>query len=139
KEFRIFRDFSDFKVKRFARVFFDSKLIYVGRNPKENEVNTEKLRHQANAFLRSHFEVVENIELSDYKLLIRMSPFTDYAIRNIELRPSIGNIVTGICRYPIGNIAVNCHNRTFYYFKGYEQSSLFDQILNMWLERVVMP
>jgi len=138
KEFMIFRDFREFRLRRFTKVFFDDAKIYVGRDPKENAAHTEKLREQATASLRQVLDLVGTEQGSQYTLSIRMIERTNYAIRNAERKPSLGHVSFALCMYPPGKYEDSCQNLTYEFFQRYERSAVFDKVLNMWAERVVV-
>jgi len=137
REFMIFRDFKEFKIKKFAKVFFDDTKIYVGRDPKENTAHTEKLREQANTLLRKVLTLVSDEKQSEYTMSIRMEESTNFAIRNAERKPSVGHVSFAICSYPMGEIEDSCQNLTFEFFQPHPRSAVFEKTLILWIGRML--
>jgi hypothetical protein len=138
KDFRVSRDFADFRIERSSSVFFDDEKVFVGSTPTLNRMYSDELRDIAREQLRSVVSLGPRGSAT-YNLLIRMESFTNYAIRNTERKPSKGSVVFAVCRLPAKRIEDDCQNLTFYFFDEYERRVMFSKAMSMWLDRILPP
>src|SRR5258708_11401250 len=97
-EFGITRDFSTIIIAgseaRTARLFIDPV-----RNVSPFENN--ELRPTVVGSLSDKVQVVSSKEDANYYVQVVMNRYTNYAIRNPAREPAHGDVLIGICKYPI--------------------------------------
>ena len=131
--FRIHRNFSKivFPTSETPRVFVDPiKMV-----SREENSSLHKIAVDA---LSARLEVVPDKQGADYLVQIIMQQQTDFAIRNPKGDPARAYILISICKLPVTteDVAINCENLTYFYFRVQDKKTIFTKALNMWLDSI---
>jgi hypothetical protein len=89
--------------------------------------------------LSAKVRVVQTRDDANYRILIRMEKFIDYAIRNSKHEPAHGLIVLSTCKWPIKETTSDCENMTYYYFADFANAESFHRVYRMWMDYVLPP
>lgn len=135
-EFQIERDFSlvviNESAAKSACVFVDTdRFVVRGLPPAKNS----ELQQTVISALGTKTQVVRSKGEANYLVQIRMEQFSDYSIRNPQGNYSRGIVMFSICGFPIKEIARDCENLNYFYFREYRTEEVFHTVLQMWLER----